>query len=372
MAKIAVNESRSFDHILAKAYQEMPLTKEEILVLLALKDQEKIEQVYETARVLRQRYFGRQVFTYGFVYFSTFCRNDCSFCYYRKSNTICIRYRKETPEIIETAHHLAESGVHLLDLTMGEDPSFLSQGEKGYEKLLDITWEVKKNIGRPVMISPGLVSKEILREFKQIGVDWYACYQETYNRELFSKLRLDQNFDERLAAKLYAKELGMFIEEGILSGVGDSLQDVVDSITAMSSIGADQVRVMSFVPQEGTNMYHWPTPSRQREMLIIAVMRLIFPTGLIPASLDVDGLKGLKERLAAGANVITSIIPPQEGLRGVSQSTLDIDEGNRTIESIIPVLESCGLILAPQQDYDHWLGVRRKFLTKLEIRSVGR
>lgn len=49
-------------------------------------------------------------------------------------------------------------------------------------------------------------------------------------------------------------------------------------------------------------------------------MRLLFPDKLIPASLDVDGISGLELRLMAGANVVTSIIPPNEGLAGVAQS----------------------------------------------------
>ena len=63
---------------------------------------------------------------------------------------------------------------------------------------------------------------------------------------------------------------------------------------------------------------------------MIAVMRLAMPDRLIPASLDVEGIAGLEARLEAGANVVTSIVPPQSGLAGVSQAELDIDAGLRT------------------------------------------
>jgi methylornithine synthase len=43
---------------------------------------------------------------------------------YRRSNLSLARYRKTDAEIMETAHSPVESGVHLLDLTMGEDPAF--------------------------------------------------------------------------------------------------------------------------------------------------------------------------------------------------------------------------------------------------------
>jgi len=45
--------------------------------------------------------------------------------------------------------------------------------------------------------------------------------------------------------------------------------------------------------------------------------------------LDVDGLAGLKQRLEAGANVVTTIVPPGRGLAGVVRHSLDIEDGKR-------------------------------------------
>ena len=45
-----------------------------------------------------------------------------------------------------------------------------------------------------------------------------------------SQLRVGQDYDERMNAKLYAKEKGMFIEEGLLAGVGESEEDIADSL----------------------------------------------------------------------------------------------------------------------------------------------
>ena len=73
-------------------------------------------------------------------------------------------------------------------------------------------------------------------------------------------------------------------------------------------------------------------------MLTIAAMRLAMPDRFIPASLDVDGIAGLERRLEAGANVVTSIVPPTVGLAGVSQAELDIDEGYRTVHGVLPHL----------------------------------
>jgi len=338
--------------ILEKATQEISLGREELLFLLGLSDENDLSKVFETARVLRTRYFRDRVFIYGFVYFSTYCRNDCAFCLYRKSNSLLDRYRKSHLEIMETAFGLVESGVHLLDLTMGEDPMYF---ETGFEPLIRTVEAIKKSTAISIMISPGVVSEEVLREFKKAGVDWYACYQETHNHDLFRKLRPGQSFNERMERKKTARKMGFLIEEGLLTGVGDSDEDLINSLQEMKSMGADQLRVMSFIPQKNTPLEHFPSGTRLRELLVIAVMRLVFPDRLIPASLDVDGLNGLAERLNAGANVVTSIIPPQSGLAGVSNHSLDIKDGNRTVSKVRSILNHCGLVQASRYEYEEWI-----------------
>lgn len=152
----------------------------------------------------------------------------------------------------------------------------------------------------------------------------------------------------------------MLIEEGILTGVGETIDDLADSILWMKNSKMDQARVMTFIPKAGTPMAEAKLQSALTEQIIIAVMRLVFPDRLIPASLDVDGLDGLKARLDAGANVVTSIIPPEQGLTGVASSCPDSGESQRTLENIFPVLETCGLEPARSEEYNSWIQARQK------------
>ena len=73
-----------------------------------------------------------------------------------------------------------------------------------------------------------------------------------------------------------------------------------------------------------------------------------------------DGLVGLKGRLDAGANVITSIVPPRKGLAGVANNALDIENARRTHESIVPILKECGLRTADAHAYGAWIQQHKK------------
>ena len=218
----------------------------------------------------------------------------------------------------------------------------------------------------PVMISPGVVPQDILHQLAAIKTDWYALYQETHNSVLFKKLRIGQSFEDRNDKRNAARRAGMLVEDGILLGIGETLSDRADSIMAMQQNDLDQVRTMSFVPQPQTPLGEVSSPSRMIECLCIAVMRLIMPDRLIPASQDVDGIKGLKMRLDAGANVITSLIPPNNQLVGVSQSTLDIEQGLRTVSEAEKVITAMGLRIASRKTYESWMAQRKEITDRRE------
>ncbi len=117
---------------------------------------------------------------------------------------------------------------------------------------------------------------------------------------------------------------------------------------------------MTFVPQVNTPMEGMPSTNMTEELVTLAVMRLVHQDKLIPASLDIEGVKGLRPRLDAGANVITSIIPPSKGLAGVAQHELDIENGERSKNNIEDMLEAIGYRTATLSDYVSLVSERKQ------------
>ena len=356
-----VENKKKHAAILQKAMQEHSLSRQEIACLLESNPGQQTDLLFKTARQLREKYFGNKIFLYGFVYNSTHCRNNCRFCYYRKDNTSSVRYSKSRLQILDISCKLAESGVHLIDLTMGESISFHDNIVEQVQSLGSIISDIKSQTHLPVMVSPGILPEWALKQMARFGADFYACYQETHNPDLFSQLRIGQSFSQRLAVKQKAARLNLLIEEGILCGVGETSEDILDSFEAIKKLNVDQTRVMGFVPQMGTPMENHPTADIKMELIIMAVLRLLFPDRLIPASLDVEGVSGLEKRLKAGANVVTSIVPAGNGLAGVAQNSLDIEDSRRTVTQVEKILLSCGdYEIARPEIYKNWINQRKK------------
>jgi len=341
----------SVTDIIDKTKRNGKISPEEIAELLSVREEDEISALFSAAGSVRDRVFGNKVFVYGFVYFSTHCRNNCAFCYYRRMNRLP-RYRKTADEVLSLSGSLKDAGINLVDLTMGEDPLMCADD---YNELLGIVRRVRDEVDISIMVSPGAVPERIFSKFKDAGADWFACYQETYNKELFSKLRLEQDFDHRLNQKIWAKKAGLLAEDGIMVGLGETLRDRADSIVKMGAIGCQQMRAMTFVPQKGTPMENVRPTEPIDELVSIAVMRLLYPDRLIPASLDVEGIAGLKTRLDAGANVITSIVPPNEDLAGVAQHELDIENGHRSVAHVLRLLDEMGRKAATNAEYESLL-----------------
>ncbi len=340
-----------------KALGGQTLEEDEVARLLAVPTGKPLKDLFAVARAVRERIFDNHIFLYGFIYFSTYCKNNCNFCLYRRRNEVAPRYRKPIGDILDVARALEDDGVHLLDLTMGEDRFYT---QNGGERLLELVAKVRGAVSLPLMVSPGLLNTELLSQLVRRGVDWYACYQESFSRRLFARLRKGQGFDKRLDAKVNAVRAGMLLEEGLLVGVGESPADIGAAIEAMKNLQASQVRAMTFRPQRNTPMGNWQPPDSLDELRLIATLRLCFPDKLIPASLDVDGLDGLRARINAGANVVTSVIPPEYGLAGVARAHLDIEERQRTASSVISVLREMGLRVASASTYRHWVEKERE------------
>lgn len=362
----------AYNQFIEDIISKKPLTDDMIREMLSITDSESLKKMYNAAVSVKNRYFGNNVYLYSFVYFSTYCKNQCAFCYYNAKNKID-RYRITPEELRAMCRELKSEGVHMIDLTMGEDPHF----HNAPENLLEFVRIAKDTTNLPVMVSPGVVDADFIKALSKEGADFFALYQETYQKELYGKLRVGQSFEDRIDARNNAKAAGICIEDGILTGfskmklsngepvtpsVSDDIESAIVSIRGMQQADPDQVRVMTFEPQPGTPLAETTQASDLMELKIIAILRFVFPDRLIPASLDVAGIPGMVDRLNAGANVVTSIISADSKLEGVVNFDRDVSlsERKRNAKSVIEKLKEMGLERGSQESFEAYLN-RNKY-----------
>ena len=74
------------DEILAKARLKKGLTHREASVLLACEMPDKIREMYDLAREIKEDYYGNRIVLFAPLYLSNYCVNGCVYCPYHSKN----------------------------------------------------------------------------------------------------------------------------------------------------------------------------------------------------------------------------------------------------------------------------------------------
>ena len=113
------------------------LTREEWTELIRRRNPETAEYLFERAREVRIRHYGRDIFIRGLIEFTNYCRNDCYYCGIRKSNGKAERYRLTKDQILSCCEQGYRLGFRTFVLQGGEDGWFTD------ERMADIISEIR-------------------------------------------------------------------------------------------------------------------------------------------------------------------------------------------------------------------------------------
>ena len=116
------NNVEVIDAILAKARERKGLTHREASVLLACDMQDKIEEIYELARQIKEDYYGNRIVMFAPLYLSNYCVNGCVYCPYHLKNKHIARKKLTQEEVAREVIALQDMGHKRLAIEAGEDP----------------------------------------------------------------------------------------------------------------------------------------------------------------------------------------------------------------------------------------------------------
>ncbi|MGO8766337.1 MAG: [FeFe] hydrogenase H-cluster radical SAM maturase HydG, partial [Limisphaerales bacterium] len=75
-----VYQSRRVRDALAKAWELKGLDAEEIAVLMEVDDPVMLEEIFDTARHVKDEIYGKRLVLFAPLYISNLCKNECSYC----------------------------------------------------------------------------------------------------------------------------------------------------------------------------------------------------------------------------------------------------------------------------------------------------
>ena len=123
--------------LIDKLEKNTVLSKEEYAFLIENFDGEISEYLFEKARNVRIKNYGRDVYIRGLIEFTSYCKNNCLYCGLRCGNRNAERYRLSKSEILSCCEKGYALGFRTFVLQGGEDPYFTD------ERMLDIIKSIK-------------------------------------------------------------------------------------------------------------------------------------------------------------------------------------------------------------------------------------
>lgn len=285
------------------------LNKDEALQLIKQGAQHK-NLLFALAQKTAQKSFGRQIFVRGLIEFTNYCKNDCYYCGIRRSNKNAARYRLTQEEILECCHAGYGLGFRTFVLQGGED-YFYSD-----EDIAAIVRAIKtQHPDCAVTLSIGERSRETYALWKKAGADRYLLRHETADFAHYAKLHPAELSAKNRQNCLYTlKELGYQAGAGFMVGSPyQTAENLADDLMFLQKLRPQMIGIGPFIPHHDTPFKDEPAGSVELTLVLLAVLRLLFPHVLLPATTALGTLApgGRLLGIRAGANVIMPNLSPQ-------------------------------------------------------------
>ncbi|NJQ01614.1 biotin synthase BioB [Streptomyces zingiberis] len=250
-------------------------TRDEALAVLATSDDDLLDVVAAAGRV-RRHWFGRRVkLNYLVNLKSGLCPEDCSYCSQRLgSGAGILRYTWLKPE---EAAEAAAAGVaggakRVCLVASGRGPT-----DRDLERVSDTIAAIReRNEGVEVCACLGLLSGGQAERLRAAGADAYNHNLNTSEAE-YASICTTHDYADRVATVRQARGAGLSACSGLIAGMGESDEDLVDVVFALRELDPDSVPVNFLIPFEGTPLAGTWELTPRRALRILAMVRFVCP-----------------------------------------------------------------------------------------------
>ncbi|NLK97950.1 MAG: [FeFe] hydrogenase H-cluster radical SAM maturase HydE [Epulopiscium sp.] len=295
--------------LIDKLHKEKTLQKDELITLLTSVTEKDKKYLFSRARALADEFFGNRIYVRGLIEFTNYCKNDCYYCGIRKSNLKADRYRLNKEEILSCCEQGYGLGFRTFVLQGGEDLWY------SHEEMIDIVSTIRNTYPDcAITLSLGEKTyKEYLELFKA-GANRYLLRHETTNADHYSKLHPPSLSSENRKRCLYdLKEIGYQVGTGFMVGSPyQTIENLVEDLLFIKSFGPQMIGIGPFISHKDTPFAAFPSGQLDLTLVLIAILRLMNPNALIPATTALGTIdpNGREKGILAGANVVMPNLSP--------------------------------------------------------------
>ena len=287
------------------------------------------------------------MFIRGLIEISNHCKNNCLYCGIRRDIQGLTRYRLTKEQILGCCRQGHELGIRTFVLQGGEDGWFSD------EVLCDIVSAIRREFPDcAITLSLGERGHDSFRRLREAGADRYLLRHETADRHHYSQLHpAEMSFDHRMQCLHDLRDLGFQVGCGFMVGSPFQTVDTIkQDLAFIADFKPEMVGIGPFIPAAGTPFEHERAGSVEATLRLLAMIRIIHPRVLLPATTALGTLhpKGREQAIRAGANVVMPNLSPQDTRALYSIYNNKLSTGSEAAESIADIrarLQAIGMEL---------------------------
>lgn len=232
------------------------------------------------------------------------CSEDCKYCaqsaYYPSKTESYPLLSSE--ELVTQAVYNEERGV--LRYSIVTSGKRLSDEET--DQVCESIRQIKEASDIAVCVSFGLLNEDQYRKIREAGATRVHNNLES-SRRYFKEICTTHTYDEKIEALLAAKRAGLSICSGGIMGLGETMEDRIDMVLTLRSLGVKSIPVNLLNPIPGTPYEGKEILSNDEMCRIVAIFRFLVPD----ASIRLAGGRGLlpdkgERCFSSGANAAIS------------------------------------------------------------------
>ncbi len=297
--------------LIDKLEKERILSKEEFSEIISGHTPDTDEYLFEKARTVREKIYGRDVYIRGLIEFTNYCKNDCLYCGIRRSAKNAERYRLTEEQILDCCETGYGLGFRTFVLQGGEDGFYTD------DKIVSIVSRIKEKFPDcAVTLSIGEKSRESYEKYRKAGADRYLLRHETANSEHYRKLHPKElSLENRMRCLADLKELGFQTGCGVMVGSPyQTAENLAEDLLFIHRFQPHMVGIGPFIPHHDTPFAGEKAGTLETTLLMLGLTRLIVPNVLLPATTALGTIdpKGREKGILAGANVVMPNLSPRD------------------------------------------------------------
>lgn len=251
------------------------LTNEEAMAILNSSDYELLE-LLNGAYTIRYHYFGNKVKLNRIINTkSGSCSENCGYCSQSSISTAPIeKYRMmDKSTILEGAKQAYEQqiGTYCI-VASGRGPSM-----KDIDTVVSAVEEIKDKYNLTVCACLGLLKPEQAKRLKESGVDRYNHNLNTSENH-HESITTSHTYQDRVSTVDLVKEAGISPCSGIIIGMKETKQDVIDMANSLKVLDADSIPINFLHAIDGTPLAGTQELNPRYCLKVISLMRFMNPT----------------------------------------------------------------------------------------------